>query len=341
MLAAHGPAHLRHAWDQFKAPNAASLHQQAIGRYGSLSGNGRYTYWKTAVDAMPGHWLGGYGTGSFQFVWFQHAPYYDYIRNAHSLYIETLSETGLIGLVLIAGFLVTLIVAAVVRSRDRDVETAGLAAAAAAAIVAFAISAAFDWMWQVPVLPVAVLLLAGAVLAPRLVEAESVAGGVRAGEGGRARGSARAVGDGHAGGGGRAGVGGRRLRIVPRVGFVLAALACLIAIGVPLSSTRDVRASQAAASAGDLATAEHDARSAVAIEPAEATSNLQLALVLELEGHLAPAVAAAQRSAQAEPHNAQPWLVLSRLQAESGHARPALAAYRHARSVSPKDPLFG
>ena len=115
----------------------------------------------------------------------------------------------------------------------------------------------------------------------------------------------------------------------------------IVAIGVPLSTTRAVRASQAAASAGDLAGAEHDARSAVALEPAEATPNLQLALVLELQGRLAPAIAAAQRSAAGEPDNAQPWLVLSRLQAESGHARPALEAYRHARSVSPKDPLFG
>lgn len=315
-LAAHGPAHLRHAWDQFKAPNAAGLHQQAIGRYGSLSGNGRYTYWKTALDAMPGHWLGGYGTGSFQFLWFQHAPYYDYIRNAHSLYIETVTEAGLVGLALIAGFLVTLIVAAVVRSRDRDTETAAMAAAAAAAIVAFAISAAFDWMWQVPVLPVAVLLLAGAVLAPerrpaalRQEPSPAAAGPLR--------------------------------RIAPRLGLVLVALACLLSIGVPLATTRDVRASQSAASAGDLASAESDARSAVALEPAQATPNLQLALVLELEGKLAPAIAAAQRSAAAEPDNAQPWLVLSRLQAESGHAQPALAAYRHAHSVSPKDPLFG
>jgi hypothetical protein len=40
------------------------------------------------------------------------------------------------------------------------------AAAMAAACVAFSVAAAFDWIWQVPVLPVAFLLLAASLLTP-------------------------------------------------------------------------------------------------------------------------------------------------------------------------------
>jgi hypothetical protein len=310
---------VRHVWDQFKQPSAASLHQRSIARFGSLSGNGRYTYWKAAIDSMPGHWLAGYGTGSFQFVWFQHGAYFDYIRNAHSLYVESLNEVGLVGLTLLVAFLGLIVVVAVRRTRSRDPEIAVLAAAAAAAMIAFATSAAFDWVWQVPVLPVAVLLLAAAVLAPsqRPILARAARDRTPAQRPSRPR------------------------FVAVRGGLIVSALACLLAIGVALSTTRAVRASQAAATGGNLAAAESNARLAVSLEPAEATSNLQLALVLELEGRLGPAVASARRSAQAEPANAEPWLVLSRLEAESGHAGASVAAYDHARSVNPKSPLFG
>ncbi len=104
-VAAHAPSRLDHAWQQFKRPAVSGLHQDAIGRYGALSGNGRYTYWKTALDALPGHALGGWGPGTFQMVWLPRAPYLSYVVNAHSLYVETLSDVGIIGLVLLAAFL--------------------------------------------------------------------------------------------------------------------------------------------------------------------------------------------------------------------------------------------
>jgi tetratricopeptide (TPR) repeat protein len=184
-----------------------------------------------------------------------------------------------------------------------DLRVAG--AAITAALVAFALSAAVDWVWQVPVLPVAVMLLGAAVLVP---------------------------------GAGRP---GRIRRNWPtRVALVACALLCLVAIGIPLAATSALRSSQAAASAGELATAAADAASAVRLEPDGAAARLQLALVDEAQGDLNAAVAQARRSAADEPANWQPWFVLSRLQAESGHAGAALASYRHARSLDPHSPLF-
>ena len=108
-LLAGAPGRISHAWQDFKHPSAAALHQDSIARFGTVSGNGRYDYWKVAIDATGGHLLGGSGAGTFQLVWSPRAPYYSSVENAHSLYVETLADTGLVGLVLLGAFFVLML----------------------------------------------------------------------------------------------------------------------------------------------------------------------------------------------------------------------------------------
>ena len=112
-LLAGAPGRISHAWQDFKHPRAAALHQDSIARFGTVSGNGRYDYWKVAIDATGRHLLGGSGAGTFQLVWTPRAPYYSSVENAHSLYVETLADTGLVGLVLLGAFFVLMLGAAV------------------------------------------------------------------------------------------------------------------------------------------------------------------------------------------------------------------------------------
>ena len=166
-LLAGAPAKLSHAWRDFKTPTAATLASASLNRFGSVSSNGRYELWKGAIDATRGHVLTGSGPGTFQLLWLPRAPRnIGYVRNAHSLYLETLAELGVVGLVLLVGFLVLVLGAAVVLVSRSRYEKRTRAAGAAAALTAFVVSAAFDWIWQVPVLPVAFMLLGSAVLAP-------------------------------------------------------------------------------------------------------------------------------------------------------------------------------
>ena len=111
-LVAGAPSHISHAWQDFKNPRAAALHQDSIARFGTASGNGRYDYWKVAIDSTGGHLLGGSGAGTFQLIWTPRAPYYSSVENAHSLYVETLADTGVVGLVLLGGFFVLMLGAA-------------------------------------------------------------------------------------------------------------------------------------------------------------------------------------------------------------------------------------
>ena len=69
-------------------------------------------------------------------------------------------------------------------------------------------------------------------------------------------------------------------------------------------------------------------------------AGLQQALVYELQGDYASAVAAAKQATRADATNWQTWVVLSRLQAEAGNADGSLSAYRRARALNPLSPLF-
>jgi hypothetical protein len=306
-LAVGAPSHLSHAWQDFKHPHAGALHSDSIARFGTASGNGRYDYWKVAVDATGGHVLSGSGAGTYQLLWSPRAPYFSYVQNAHSLYLETLAETGVVGLTLLVSFMLVVLGAAVRLWHRSRYEARVRAAGVTGALIAFLVAAASDWIWQVPALPAAFLLLAAAVLAPGST-----------GRRGFARGVSRSV----------------------RLGAAALAVASLVAIAVPLATVSKVRASQAAVVSGDPARALADARAAARLDPDAASAQVQLALVLELQRNIPGALAAAHRAAGDEPSNWSTWLVVSRLEAEAGRPAAALTAYQRSRALNPRSPLF-
>jgi hypothetical protein len=304
-LLAGAPTRISRAWQDFKHPTAAALHQDTIARFGTVSGNGRYDYWKVAIDATHGHLFGGSGPGTFQLLWTPRAPYFSYVENAHSLYLETLAETGVVGVALLVAFFVLAVGAAVRLSARSRYEARVRAAGVLGAMVAFCVSAASDWIWQVPALPAAFLLLAAAVLAPP-----------------RAAGARRAA------------------TLSLRLGVIATAIACLLAIAIPMATVSTVRESQAAVLKGDPARALADAQAAVRLEPGAASPQIQLALVFELQGDVPGALEAAHRATLDEPNNWTAWLIASRLEAEAGHPTASLAAYSRSRALNPQSPLF-
>lgn len=319
-LAVGAPDRLSRAWRDFKRPSSPALGQNSLARFGSVSGNGRYDYWRVGVKYAGNHLLHGSGAGTFQFVWLPRAPYRSYAQNAHSLYVETLTELGVIGVIVLVAFLLLCLSCAIVYATRARYPSRVYAAGIAAALITFCVSAAYDWVWQVPVLPAAFMLLTAAVLSRR----ERVSRD-RATDGERPARQRRA---------------GVRPPLGLRAGMVLVALASLVAIAYPLATTSAIRKSQAAASAGNTASALADARTAVRLEPRSASAQLQLALVSELRHDLAAALSAARQATVDEPQNWATWTVLSGVEAADAHARAAVAAYRRARSLNPTSSLF-
>jgi O-antigen ligase len=142
-------------------PEAASPAFGATGaRLGSIDSN-RYSYWRVALGTFADHPAHGIGSGGFVVDWLQERDVLDPTREAHSLYLGTLAELGLVGLAALLAFLGG--VAAAARRLWRS--DPGLAAGPAAGLAVWAAHAGLDWDWEMPAVTLVALALAGALVA--------------------------------------------------------------------------------------------------------------------------------------------------------------------------------
>jgi hypothetical protein len=303
-VAIDAPGRASDGWSEFKSEGAPS---KGSGRLGSVAGNGRYQLWRAAVKENSSKPLTGTGSGSFEFWWARNGTSAETVRDTHSLYLQTLGELGVVGLLILAAFLLTILIGGAWMTTRAGPRERPQLAAALAGCTAFCLTAAFDWMWQVPVLPVALVLLASVLMSTGVRLARN--------EGGA-------------------------LHLVPRLAIAATAAVAIVAIAIPLASTSKVRQSESDARAGELPAALHAARSAQNAQPSAASPRLQQALVLEAEGNLAPAAESARAATDRESTNWRTWLVLSRIEAERGRATAAVRDYREAKSLNPHFSLF-
>jgi O-antigen ligase len=124
----------------------------------------RDALWDIALDAFAEHPVTGVGTSSFAVEWLREREEVDRALDAHSLYVETLAELGLVGALLLAAFLATATagVARNVRAGPGD----PVLVACTAAVVAFFVHAMFDWDWESPALAITALVMLAASLHP-------------------------------------------------------------------------------------------------------------------------------------------------------------------------------
>jgi hypothetical protein len=143
LVTAGGPVGIaEHGYDSFVRAAPADDPTDLNNRLLTINGNGRAQLWRVALNADDGHWLGGTGAGSFERNWDQSKTAGFQVRDAHNLYIETLSELGIVGLVLLAVLLGTPLVAGL-RSR-----AAPLVPAVMGAYAAFLLHNTVDWDWE-------------------------------------------------------------------------------------------------------------------------------------------------------------------------------------------------
>jgi tetratricopeptide (TPR) repeat protein len=136
------------AWDDFKEGGAGP---QAGGSRFSGGGTNRYDFWTVAWDAFADRPLRGIGTENFQEEYLLNGESDEQPRYAHSLELGVLSQTGLVGALLLFGALGAAVWGAFGARAAARPERA--AAAAGMALFAYwLVHASVDWFWEFPAL---------------------------------------------------------------------------------------------------------------------------------------------------------------------------------------------
>ena len=160
-VALGAPSTIANRWNQFAdqaAPPASALVRN---RLSSTSNDGRIQLWTVALNAFRAHPLDGTGADTFEISYYESHSAIGAIVNAHSLYIETLGELGIVGLVLVLLFVLGTLagLAPLRRGRDR-----ALYGALFSAGLAWALHAGVEWDWQMPAASLWLAALGGLVL---------------------------------------------------------------------------------------------------------------------------------------------------------------------------------
>jgi hypothetical protein len=121
----------------------------------------RYAYWRVALDAFAEHPARGIGSGGFRVLWLEKRRIREVVNDAHSLYLETAAELGVVGLALLA-----VLVAGIVACGRRTMRLHREAAVGpVAALTTFGMHAGLDWDWEMPALTIVAVLLAAVLVA--------------------------------------------------------------------------------------------------------------------------------------------------------------------------------
>jgi hypothetical protein len=151
-----------HEYQRFVRPGAAGNAADLRTRLTDPSSDGRLAYWRVAWRQFQTAPVLGHGAGTFETSWTQNRPTAIDALDAHSLYLETLGELGIIGLLLLLAFIVAVLVRAASRLSTRD----RLPYATACALVTvWALHAGIDWDWEMPAVTLPIFAICGFVLA--------------------------------------------------------------------------------------------------------------------------------------------------------------------------------
>jgi hypothetical protein len=293
-------------FDQFKSISTVTgTHSTATtGHLLASSGSGRWQFWSAAVSQFRAHPLNGGGAGSWQAWWLQHGSLPVQSEFAHSLYLESLAELGIVGLLLIGG---AVLVASVGAVRSARLLQSGEIAAAAACGIAFFAAAAYDWVWQLAGIAIVGVGMLGFALGALPAE--------------------------------RATAWGRFGALRPVI--ALLAVAAIVPQYVVLASGTHLRNSHDAFNVGDGARARSEALAAKAIEPWAASPYLQLGFVAQAEHHYPEAVRWGQEAISRARNDWGVWAAQASFETSAGNIPAARRALAEARRLNPHSAALG
>lgn len=132
------------AWDSFKHGYTNTPGQPLAQGLGS----GRYDFYTVSLDLFSAHPVAGIGADNFQQDYLAVRKSGETPRYPHSLEMRTLAQTGVVGALLLIGFIAAALTAAAMALRRGPALGRAVAAAAFTAFAYWLIHGSFDWFWE-------------------------------------------------------------------------------------------------------------------------------------------------------------------------------------------------
>lgn len=286
----------------------------------SVDSQNRMVWWKEAAGAFSDRPLVGWGAGSFPVLHLLYRRNSLTVQQPHSVPLQMLAETGIIGALLAIGGYALLTAAGVGSVRRRAGSDRLVAAALLAGIVIYGVHALFDWDWDIP-----------GVTLPALVFI-----GVLTGAGGRTASVRRAAGNGSTVTPVAFGPGARLVALVAVAGAL-----CAVALSGVVPSVAAGRASAAVVAASGssgsaLKQARSDAAEAARLDPLSDAGLLASATVAIRSGQYAQARAYLLQAVKRDPNDFQAWQRLTSVEFALGSAAGAYDAIQRVLALDPK-----
>lgn len=158
-------------YDKFREGDVIRQSDDARDRLTQAGNNGRIDHWEEALDAWRSDKLKGTGAGTYELTWAKNRPTEFTVRDGHSLYLETMSELGLVGIVLLLLALGGILLALALRTRGPERAMWGCLLVTSGM---WALHAAQDWVWELPSVT-AWMFAAGGIALARPAATEPIA----------------------------------------------------------------------------------------------------------------------------------------------------------------------
>ena len=318
VVATGNPAtELSDAWKTFKDVGEA---EDAGGSRFSTVGTNRYDFWTVAWDLFREQPLTGIGSENFQQDYLARAKSTEQPRYPHSLQLGILSQTGLVGALLLAAALLAASFAALNVRRRAGREAAAVAAAAGALFGYWLLHASVDWFWEFPALTApafAALGLAGAVGRREVVSEEDAPARPQ----GRLLGAAR--------------IPGLPRAVAPVLAAAVAALLALSLVA-PWLAEREIERAISSWGASPTAAYERLER-AESLNPLSSMSHLVAATIAVRTEDEVRAKSELEEVLEMEPRNSFALAELAALASERGEREESERLLRRASAYAPRD----
>jgi UDP-N-acetylmuramyl pentapeptide phosphotransferase/UDP-N-acetylglucosamine-1-phosphate transferase len=271
----------------------------------TTGGSRRYDYWSVAWRQFSDAKLKGVGAGNYDSGYFRQRKTHEYIRQPHSIELQTLAELGLVG-----GLALLVFVGAVLagfgrraRAAARNSRDLGLAVAAGGTFLVWLVHTSVDWLHLIPGATGIALCATAVLIAPW----------------GRRKSAPR-----------------RTLRLVTVAGCAAVALLGAVLVGSATLADKYRSDAQTLVHTNPRASLEKAAQSLELNDESLFAYYARAAAHARLNDYPG-ATAALEEATRREPHDFVPWSLLGDLAVRRGDYERARRVYRRASRLNPQD----